>query len=474
MKIIVFGTGLFYQNRKQYFKNVEIPVFLDNDPKKHGTELQGVKIIAPENINTVEYDAVCLMGKRENSDAMRLQLIGIGISEEKILDFAEFQNLEKPQKMTVYYSEYIFLEEKMSNIIHRTSKKILLVAHELSRTGAPMVLFYAAEILKSMGYSVVLVSPQDGPLRDEMLAKGITVIIDEGILNGNANIMEWSEQFEFIFACSLKLYRLMRKLQETSRPLIWWLHEDELSYLAFGENCLNGIDSERVAFFGGGLRACEAFRRHKNNGKIKELLYGVPDMNSEKRQVINHGDKLVFALLGTVCSRKGQDILLDAVNLLGEEERSRMEFRMVGASDIYEQGFVSDFKERCSKIKEVKFSGEVKLSDLMKVYPEVDVMVCASREDPMPVVLTEGMMYYKPIIVSKITGTSSFIQNEVNGLVFETGNAAELADCLRWMLNYKNELPHMGQASRDVYEENFSLEAFKKHIKSIVSELISY
>ena len=42
-------------------------------------------------------------------------------------------------------------------------KKALFVMHELSLTGAPIVMYNFANLLKSKGWQVVIASPQDAP-----------------------------------------------------------------------------------------------------------------------------------------------------------------------------------------------------------------------------------------------------------------------------------------------------------------------
>ena len=45
MKVVIFGTGLYYKNRKQSLEDkVEITAFLDNDLNKTGKVLDGAEI----------------------------------------------------------------------------------------------------------------------------------------------------------------------------------------------------------------------------------------------------------------------------------------------------------------------------------------------------------------------------------------------------------------------------------------------
>ena len=52
MKIIIFGTGSsavrYVERNNEYFDNMEILAFADNNKKKWGNKLKGKKIISPQ------------------------------------------------------------------------------------------------------------------------------------------------------------------------------------------------------------------------------------------------------------------------------------------------------------------------------------------------------------------------------------------------------------------------------------------
>ena len=60
-----------------------------------------------------------------------------------------------------------------------SDSSVLLVSHELSRTGAPLYLLHMAKVLKKEGRKVILISPSDGILSKEFRAEGVQVITSE-------------------------------------------------------------------------------------------------------------------------------------------------------------------------------------------------------------------------------------------------------------------------------------------------------
>ena len=66
-----------------------------------------------------------------------------------------------------------------------SSPDLLFVSHDLSLSGAPMMLFHAATWCQRNGIFVLVIAPEDGPLREKLKAEGIPVIIDPLIETGH-------------------------------------------------------------------------------------------------------------------------------------------------------------------------------------------------------------------------------------------------------------------------------------------------
>ena len=62
------------------------------------------------------------------------------------------------------------------------SRKILLISHQLSRTGAPIALLNVARLLREEGNDLTLISLEEGPLRDEFESIGVEVAVENEIL----------------------------------------------------------------------------------------------------------------------------------------------------------------------------------------------------------------------------------------------------------------------------------------------------
>lgn len=103
-KYIVWGTGLRAINYYNLLKNVnysneiEIIAFVDNNAKKWGNEINGIKIISPYELSHIKFDYVDIWTANYKDDIRRQIIDELKIPVEKIKDvFAEYkkQVLEK-------------------------------------------------------------------------------------------------------------------------------------------------------------------------------------------------------------------------------------------------------------------------------------------------------------------------------------------------------------------------------------------
>ena len=470
MKIVIFGTGVYYEKRKHHFSNVEVVAFLDNNSSVQGTLLDGHAICSPNEIYHLEYDYVCIMSNKYAVEMIK-QLLELNVSFDKICGFATFieisKRLVRNGSMQVYYRDDMLP-------IDPNKPKVLLVPHELSLTGAPVVMLYAARVLQKNGFQPVVLCPVDGNLRQKFIDEGIQVIIDTLITWKNDYLYNWMKQFRLIIVCTLTLGELVDELTDFDVPVIWWLHESEEVYHDFVPRVKPKSIGKNVSIYAGGQRALDTYEKYFLNHDAKLLLYGIPDENPtpEKGYVRKSEEKIVFAVIALVQPRKGQDLFVEAIANMSSEDKKNAEFWIIGPNPGPFPDFMAQVAEGAASEPKIKILGEWSMDKLMSEYPGIDVIVCPSRDDPMPVVLPEGMMFYKTCITTTGSGTAAFIEDGVNGLVCDI-DAKALAEKMAWVINNPQELPSIGNAARELFEKVFSEQAFERELMQIVNEKIN-
>ena len=179
--------------------------------------------------------------------------------------------------------------------------------------------------------------------------------------------------------------------------------------------------------------------------------------------------KVKFITIGYIEWRKGQDILLEAIEELPSDVAEASEFIIVGQKT---SAMAQKLYERIKLLPNVLMPGTVSRAEVHDLLNEADLLICPSREDPMPTVCAEAMMHKVPCIVSKATGTAAYIREGIDGIVFETGNVLELKEKIIWCVRNSDKLKSMGESAYKIYEEIFSAEAFEHNLLKYVEKMI--
>ena len=448
MKIILWGTGGVFKKYKSYISFSNVEALVDND-KKWGTQIEGITVISPMQLEEYKYDYIIIMSVKYQE--IRTQLQHMGINSNKIIDQEHqgiFQNIIIQKKYEVL---------RISN----KKGKVALISHTLDRTGAPLVLFNLAKVLIGAGYEVDVYSFGADCLVNDFLQLGISVTM---YANDNLNekyCIETFSHYDVIWVNTLVIYGVVNILKKIGKPVIWWLHEEE-DYM---QKCLNeGMCIEvyeNLSIYGVGGRVKETFNKNYPYIKCGLLPYGIETVNEGEK--IEH-TKLVFAIIGSVCKRKGQDILIQAINEMENKWKDVAEFWIIGS-------ITKNRKEEYEKCSLVKVLGEKSHSEVMELYKHIDVVVCPSLNDPLPVVVAEGMQQKKVCIVSDMTGMAIFISQYEDGLVCEADNPTSLKDCIQWVIDNTDKIENIGENAYKIYKKNFAMESFKNRIIDIIREV---
>lgn len=452
MRVIIFGTGAVYAKNKKKLSELNIVAFLDNNLDKQGTYLNGKFVDSPENIKKYEFDYILIASVHYKE--MREQLNVLGVDSKVIIDAENRGYWDQIRKTEMYE-----LTENSS-----ADKKILLITHDFSLTGAPIMLYYAAKILKKNGYDVTVCSKEDGPLKHDYLSNGISVWIFENYDFSDYEINWYFTKYSMIFVNTAVLCELVKKLENVDAPVMWWLHEEDNIYKEYQIKEIPKY--ENLYVYCVSKRAISSYEKYSGYMNAKLLIYGIPD-ETYKSQINCKTDnrKIIYAIIGCVSERKGHDIFMSSIKKNWDKWKDNSEFWVIGVMTEAQ-------RKEMEATGKVKVFGSIDHGDLLKIYSEIDVVVCPSRNDPMPVVLAEAMMNKKICVASDMTGTAEMIIPYENGLVCHAGDVDSLSQQIEWILDHKEQLGSMGEKAYEVYRQNFSQEQFQIRLCRIVDNII--
>ncbi len=460
MKIVLFGLGKHYQNNKHHFLklDVEIVVATDNNSSLWGQAIDGIEIESPENAIKQDYDYIVITNVKYERD-IHEQLLEYNVSEEKIVSCNDFIRSMNKGKLEVYFP---------LNQVSANEGKILFMMSEIGYHGGAMAILYAAMASIQNGYSsTILCAYADSKLLEVYRKKGIEFWIYPNLMCATKDELWWvPDNFSKIIANTLTMGNCVVYLKEKA-PMIWWIHETLDAYEIYAEywkEC-NWKSLEGISVYAVTEQAKRNFQKHFRRIYVDTLLLGIPDEKKEISRKNKSSNKMIFAVIGGVENRKGQDIFLEAVEKIPENIDA--EFWVIGK--IPDTEFAKQFLENAKDKKNIKILGMRTREEMQQLYQMIDVMVVCSREETLSIVAIEGMINKKTCIVSDLCGVSEYLENTVNAIMFHSEDSNELAELLLGCCQQKFDLEKIGINARVVYDEHFSMSAFADRIQKILN-----
>lgn len=467
MRFLLFGTGDYYNRYKKWFPRESVLALLDNSSLKQHTKIDGIQVLSPEEGINLKYDVIVILSFYVKE--MRQQLSLLGVEEDRIFHFYDLHRLiynAECRKPMVYYGN------ACDTILsaYRGNRVLLLMSQDLEIGGPALALFHAAKILKKRGYRVLFTSMIDGLLKDKLLLENIPVVVDVNLQIETMADADWIRGFDLLI-CNTINYHVFLSKRTDKTPVIWWLHDSEFFYHGVRKNVLASIDTERMEVCSVGPVPEASIHSFLPNLPVKRLLYGVSDTIGNNNDVcwdVYH-DKIIFVTIGYIENRKGQDLLVEAIQLLPDQVRNKVQFYFVGQNSSL---LAQKLMKQTETIPEIIITGTMGRSKISDLLEKADMLICPSREDPMPTVCAEAMAHSVPCLVSTAAGTADYIQEQVNGLVFESENSKDLSQKIEWCIYHINYVRQMGREARKIYDAYFSMKVFEKEIIQLVEECI--
>lgn len=465
MRLIIWGTGRLYRKYKDFLFQFDIVKLCDSNPDKQGTILDGVEIIKPSCLIKQDFEFVVVMTTAAKQICNELEKIGI--SDSKIILYSQLCLLNQSQI-------HIYQEGKdvsFNKWCAKNESDILLISHNYSYTGVPVALRNMANVLRKMGYSVLMAALEGGPLSKELDLDGIGHIDNLEMFFQTDIFGDMLNKFKAVVIGSFSLYHVAVSLNKNKVPVLWWVHETHKQYFIGKEELPQG---NNIRFFAGGNRVRRIFNSYYKKTDIKKLQYCIPDFYnniSEKKMCPRLKQYLKVAMIGTLDNRKAQDILLEAVVKMPCEYRKEIKIFIIGNLGECETSYIKKIEILKKQIENIEWIYEMSQKELDIFYEDIDVLVCPSRDDPMPVVVTQAMMHEKVCIVSENVGQAEFIKQSENGFVIPNEDSNKLMKILMWLLDNREQCTLIGKASRKIYENEFSEKIMERELNKILKEV---
>lgn len=115
-----------------------------------------------------------------------------------------------------------------------------------------------------------------------------------------------------------------------------------------------------------------------------------------------------------------------------------------------------DFLDECLQLSApldfVHWRRPLKHARALRALASAHVLVVASRDEALPVVIQEAMALGRAVVSTTAGGVEEFLEDGRNALVIPTENPAALADALRRLVTESGLAGHLGGEARRSYE----------------------
>ena len=175
-------------------------------------------------------------------------------------------------------------------------------------------------------------------------------------------------------------------------------------------------------------------------------------------------DGKVILFLGRITKIKGIDLLIEAFKLLRQNNK-KIFLLIIG--QVYDNSLNSLLK---SLPEGVKFLGVVK--NPYPYYSAADLVVLPSRIDPFPFVMLETGIMHKPFIGARTGGIEEFIDDGVNGILFEPGNIMQLNNKIDYIINDLEKAQAIAENLHIKVKEHMSRDKYLSKLSKIYDELL--
>ncbi len=110
--------------------------------------------------------------------------------------------------------------------------------------------------------------------------------------------------------------------------------------------------------------------------------------------------------------------------------------------------------------------------DVDRLYPALDLFVFPSQAEGLGLVLLDAMAASKPIVASKIAGTTEVVVDGETGILYPVGDVDRLAEAIDRLLRDPQERERMGRSGRMRAEECFDAAVCMEGVRHAYLELL--
>lgn len=386
-----------------------------------------------------------------------------------------YKKIETYDKFCKYINAKSFTNYGLNLNKRAYKKRILFISHEMTLTGAPLALVKFATAMRDDN-DVIFASCKGGELEKELKRNQIPYFIygeEYKIIKDCAKIFD----VIVVCSCAISTLKIINTLNGSSVPVMWWIHEAKESYYREVINEMPAILGSNISVYCVGDRALNTLRQVRPKYNASNLMYYI-----DKVDIQNANDngiipidlkKHVFAMIGTIQERKAQDLLADAIIKMDKGFIEDCSFIFIGKKA--EKKIARKVESVVKKYPDnVMWIESLAPSKMASIYKNVDHLVCVSRDDPMPIVVSEALSVGKNIIYSKNIGQYNLLRSLDEEMYVKDNSPSDLSNIINNIVKGKAGNNKKIKERIFLYEKYFSKKSFIINANKAINDTINF
>lgn len=210
-------------------------------------------------------------------------------------------------------------------------------------------------------------------------------------------------------------------------------------------------------------------------GKYKEpfsnyIPFPIEPASDIKSKIYTPNNSIRFLTVGKLGQpRKNHIQVIEALEEIG----TTCSLTIVGAGSSFafsEKQYYDKLVRRIeiSTIKDgIRIHSDLPYSQMKSIYESHDILIFPAEHESLGQAILEALAYGCPVIVSDNCGASGYVQDGINGFVFECNNLKDLVEKIKFFVDNPFEVGRFGKAAINIAEQIHSPYKFVKSIESL-------
>ena len=348
-------------------------------------------------------------------------------------------------------------------------KKILLVVHELTYSGAPRSTLNLAIVLRKIFQQVDIWSLKDGAFRKEFTDHGFEISIASESEEPSA-LENKLKNYDVVIANTIFCTHFAFRCQKYVKTVLYIREAKNITDLIQVHN-IDEKELESIKYIICLSEYAYYFIKQYHTAENIYIVHNYVEDKKYRLRLHKPRQNIYILVAGTLEYRKGYDIVIKALNKMDRKEKNRICFFVMGR--IVEWDY--DYAVKIIDDENTIYLGEISDEKAKyQLFNKMDYFIIPSRDEACSLVALEGAMLGKGLIVSENVG-AKYLVNSSNGFIYKTEDVDGLSEIFKNIIKdniIKSKSKIRGYYSRKMYKKFATKKAYKERISDVLSEIM--